>query len=54
MPQKKNILITAIHHQNNVGWDLFLKGYTSTYWVHTQFALSGFTNTLSNGKHWDF
>lgn len=27
-----SILITAIRHQNLIGWDCFLKGYTSTLW----------------------
>jgi hypothetical protein len=26
-------LLTAIRHQNIIGWDLFLKGYTSKYWM---------------------
>jgi hypothetical protein len=27
-------LLLAINHQNILGWDLFMKGYTSTYWSH--------------------
>jgi len=27
-------IITAFHHQNLIGWDNFLCGYTSTYWAH--------------------
>jgi hypothetical protein len=31
-PSLKCLLIDAIHHQNIVGWDKFLSGYTSSYW----------------------
>jgi len=33
MPHRPT-LILAIKHQNIIGWDLFFKGYTSTYWIH--------------------
>jgi hypothetical protein len=34
IPQDMNIkLLQAIHHQNIIGWDNFLKGFTSSYWM---------------------
>jgi hypothetical protein len=27
-------LVLAIQHQIIIGWDLFIKGYTSSYWMH--------------------
>jgi hypothetical protein len=30
--KQKTAIYTAIHHQNIIGWDLFLKGFTSSYW----------------------
>ncbi len=32
-PTLKNNLLQAIHHQNVLGWDMFLKGFSSLYWV---------------------
>jgi len=34
LPIHHTILTSAIRHQNIIGWDCFLKGYTSALW-HT-------------------
>jgi hypothetical protein len=54
VPQEiKSILLTAIKHQNLIGWDSFLKGYTSTLWH----KLSKMNPTTQNEKpttdNWD-
>jgi len=38
---QKTVLINAICHQNWIGWDSFLKGYTTLYWkeAHLSFNL---------------
>ena len=32
-PPLKHNLLRAIRHQNVIGWDMFLKGFSSNYWV---------------------
>ncbi|MFN9979503.1 MAG: hypothetical protein ACK53Y_06300, partial [bacterium] len=34
------MLLTNICNQNIVGWGLFIKGYTSAYWRHTQLSIA--------------
>ena len=36
---QNNILLTNICNQNIIGWDLFIKGYTSAYWHNTQLSI---------------
>jgi hypothetical protein len=33
-PDTKPLLMTVIRHQNIIGWDNFVQGYTSIYWVY--------------------
>jgi hypothetical protein len=33
-PFRKTLLLNAIQHQNITGWDNFLRGYTSLYWLY--------------------
>jgi hypothetical protein len=38
-------LLMAIKHQNIIGWDLFMKGFTSIYWSHAYHDLHHNTAT---------
>jgi len=45
-------LLDAIRHQNIIGWDCFLRGFTSIYWKHAFIAL--FNNAHSFPRpDWD-
>jgi hypothetical protein len=46
-------LITAIRHQNLIGWDNFLRGFTSSYWdaLHHKVHLNDPTPNLNS--RWD-
>jgi hypothetical protein len=45
-------LMLAIWHQNISGWDNFLRGYTSTYWMHL-YQEAHLGNTTSMNTQWD-
>lgn len=45
-------LMLAIWHQNISGWDNFLRGYTSTYWMHL-YQEAHLGNTTSMNAQWD-
>jgi hypothetical protein len=51
MPHRPT-LILAIKHQNIIGWDLFFKGYTSTYWIHVYNDLMQHAKK-HNSQNWD-
>ena len=44
-------IITATRHQNLIGWDMFLKGFTFIYWHELQTA---YPSPEANVQHWDF
>jgi hypothetical protein len=47
------MLITAIRHQNLLGWDLFLRGFTSNYW-NTVFTMAHCNSTSPKTiQQWD-
>jgi hypothetical protein len=48
-PNQHQLLIQAIKHQNIIGWDNFLRGYTSIFWMDSYmsfFASPNMTATL--------
>jgi len=50
---QNNILLTNICNQNIIGWDLFIKGYTSAYWHHTQLSISALNQYPPPPLKWD-
>jgi hypothetical protein len=42
----------VIKHQNIIGWDLFLKGYISSYWTHAIFDLKDISE-VHFSDNWD-
>ncbi len=38
----------AVRHQNIIGWDKFLRGYTSTYWMDSRHSF----HPQTNKKNW--
>lgn len=49
-PTNKALLMLEIWHQNIMGWDFFLCGYTSTYWARVCCSLSPFSSTAIMGQ----
>jgi hypothetical protein len=48
----KPLLMTAIRHQNIIGWDNFIWGYTSIYWVYI-FQHSHSHDIVHTSQTWD-
>jgi hypothetical protein len=48
----KNRLMEAIKHQNIVGWDNFLRGFTSTYWAELVMLAHHDDRDLKPHQHW--
>jgi hypothetical protein len=46
------MLIQAIRHQNVIGWDNFLRGFTSIYWV-SLFNLAHKNDAQQLSSRWD-
>jgi hypothetical protein len=44
--------LRAIKHQNVIGWDNFLRGYTSLYWMESAFSFFS-QDTISSSPKWD-
>jgi len=44
-------LLSAVWHQNIIGWQLFIKGYTSDYWKSAFHCLQG-PNMSGDSQHW--
>jgi hypothetical protein len=51
-PNNYPLLLQAIRHQNFIGWDNFLQGYTSVYWV-SLFNLAHSDNSKQQSTRWD-
>ncbi len=49
----KKLLITVIHHQNIIGWDLYLKGFIFKYWYNVQWDHSSLLPP-KRSQRWDF
>jgi len=52
LPDTKPLLMTAIRHQNIIGWDNFIRGYTSIYWVYI-FEHSHSHDIVCTSQTWD-
>jgi hypothetical protein len=48
----KTLLMSAIRHQNIIGWDNFLRGYTSSNWTYV-FQQSHTCDADHPSPHWD-
>jgi hypothetical protein len=46
-------LLTAIHHQNLLGWDLFLRGFVSKYWNEVFIQAHSCSPSSSLTQIWD-
>ncbi len=52
LPADQNrILLDAIKHQNIIGWDLFIRGFTSSKWIDVFNAIR--TYDCRHRLHWD-
>jgi hypothetical protein len=47
------ILISAIRHQNLLGWDLFLCGFTSNYWNTVFYMAHSHSSSTKTIQLWD-
>jgi hypothetical protein len=49
-PEVKALFLSAVHHQNLFGWDMFLKGFTSSCWNDIQCI---FAKDVATVQQWD-
>jgi hypothetical protein len=52
-PERYQTLIEATRHQNIIGWDNFLRGYTSQYWLKIYNDAHDTTTSIDPSMDWD-